>query len=151
MPDITIHLKARKDYKSKETLITQIVLKPEDYIIDGDKIRTSDTNQLHNKFMSDYDQECEAAFMAIDVPAPRGPILVFGEYFFRKFYTIFDRDENVIGFSVSNHKKIETTHLNLATPYEKSQKDKDSMNNEINEIDNITNISNFMDNLVIEP
>lgn len=151
LPDITIHLKARKNYKSKETIITQITLKPEDYIIDGDKIRISESNDDEKGFLNEFEQECEAAFMPIDVPAPRGPILVFGEYFFRKYYTIFDRDETVIGFAVSNHKKVDTKHLNIMTPYEKSASQSDSTNNELNEINNITNISNFMDNLVIDP
>jgi hypothetical protein len=32
--------------------------------------------------------------MALDVPAPRGPIFVIGDTFMRKYYTVFDRDEN---------------------------------------------------------
>jgi hypothetical protein len=53
--------------------------------------------------------------MPIDVPAPRGPIFVFGEYFLRKFYTVFDRDEKVIGISLANH-----THNSsfVSTPYD---------------------------------
>ena len=90
LPDITIHLKARKSYKSPEVIMTQIILKPEDYIIDGDKVKLNENEESEDRFLSNYEPECEAAFMAIDVPTPRGPILVFGEYFFRKFYTIFD-------------------------------------------------------------
>ena len=64
-------------------------------------------------------EECQAAFMPLDVPAPRGPIFVFGEYFLRKFYTVFDRDESVLGFSVASHQDtLDTNQLNIRTPYD---------------------------------
>merc|ERR1711957_987743 len=61
----------------------------------------------------------------IDVPRPRGPIFVFGEYFLRKFYTVFDRDRNVMGFSVANHnaKDINYHNLNIKTPYDDTDTD----------------------------
>ena len=49
--------------------------------------------------------------MPIDVPHPRGPIFVFGEYFLRKFYTVFDRDRNLMGFSVANHNSKDINYL----------------------------------------
>jgi hypothetical protein len=64
-------------------------------------------------------EECLPAFMPIDVPAPRGPIFVFGEYFLRKFYTVFDRDQNLLGFSLANHDKtIDNKNFKIATPYD---------------------------------
>ena len=131
--------------------MTQIILKPEDYIIDGDKVKLNENEDVDDRLLGNDELECDAAFMAIDVPAPRGPILVFGEYFFRKFYTIFDRDENVIGFSESNHKKIDTKHLNIVTPYE-PKIDQDLFRDEEREINAITKINKIsMDDLVIEP
>jgi len=59
--------------------------------------------------------------MAIDVPAPRGPIFVFGDYFLRKFYTVFDRDQKVVGISRANHEKdinTESNMKNIVTPYD---------------------------------
>ena len=61
--------------------------------------------------------------MPIDVPAPRGPIFIFGEYFLKKFYTVFDRDEKVIGVSVANHNaNINTVEkYNIKTPYDEDK------------------------------
>ena len=44
LPDITILLKSRKSYDDKELVTTQIILKPEDYIIDGNKINKNRPN-----------------------------------------------------------------------------------------------------------
>jgi hypothetical protein len=44
---------------------------------------------------------CHLAFVALDVPAPRGPLWIFGDVFMRKFFTTFDRDNSRLGFAVS--------------------------------------------------
>jgi hypothetical protein len=120
-PDIEIHLKKRLDYKSKKLVNDKIILKPEDYIVNGKKIK-NDLNLRDDKDFSDLfettKEECQSAFMPIDVPAPRGPIFVFGEYFMKKFYTVFDRDEMVLGFSLANHNTNVDRSLNFATPYD---------------------------------
>ena len=115
LDDIRIVVNARKDYKSSELIKYEIILKPEDYIIDGKKV-LNQLGKIDNEYISFFKLDCQAAFMPIDVPAPRGPIFVFGEYFLRKFYTVFDRDERVIGLAASNHSN--TPFEGISTPYD---------------------------------
>lgn len=160
LPDIQIILKSRKNYKSKEKILTQITLKPEDYLINGKRIKKSIDSQNQDDFLENFNEdiiknknECQAAFMPIDVPAPRGPIFIFGEYFLKKFYTVFDRDEKVIGVSVANHNdNINTIEkYNIKTPYD--EEDKRDLIENIKEMNrkifrNIKNFKNYKNKIV---
>ncbi|CDJ58032.1 eukaryotic aspartyl protease, putative [Eimeria maxima] len=57
-------------------------LAPRDYVVEELDARGNPNN-------------CAAGFMAMDVPAPRGPLFVLGNSFIRKYYSIFDRDHMV--------------------------------------------------------
>lgn len=46
-------------------------------------------------------QSCFLAIVALDVPPPRGPLVIMGDMFMRKYYTTFDHDKKRLGFSLS--------------------------------------------------
>ena len=134
LPDIKISLKTRTDYKNSDKdsyQLTEIILRPEDYLLNGKKIKKMMKNNSKNSGDDLFDEalnlnrlECKAAFMSINVPEPRGPILIFGEQFMKKFYTVFDRDERVLGFSIANQNNLNSKKTqsdlikNIITPYD---------------------------------
>lgn len=48
--------------------------------------------------------QCFHQFVKIDVPPPKGPIVLLGSPFFRRYYTVFDRETLSVGFTLSKHK-----------------------------------------------
>ena len=53
----------------------------------------------------DGKHECSTLMMPMDIEEPHGPIWIFGVVFMRKYYTVFDRDNDRVGFAVSKRQK----------------------------------------------
>lgn len=47
---------------------------------------------------------CFHQFAVVDVPPPRGPVVLLGEPFLRRFYTVFDRPTLKMGLALAKHK-----------------------------------------------
>lgn len=106
----------------------EFLLYPRDYVIKNEE------SEYIGFLSNEKNSYCTPAFMKLDVPEPRGPIFVLGDTFLRNYYSVFDRDEKKVGFSVANHDAKEKDQI--FNPYEiKESKDTNSLiNNMINNL-----------------
>eukprot|EP00928_Gymnodinium_smaydae_P042254 TRINITY_DN28473_c0_g2_i1.p1 TRINITY_DN28473_c0_g2~~TRINITY_DN28473_c0_g2_i1.p1 ORF type:complete len:433 (-),score=29.35 TRINITY_DN28473_c0_g2_i1:74-1372(-) len=61
-----------------------VILKPENYIA-----QSSDA--------------CTLALSSVDIPPPKGPLIILGKPFLQRYYTIFDRARMRVGFALAKH------------------------------------------------
>jgi len=55
-------------------------------------------------YVSEGTGKCTLGLMSLDIPPPKGPLFIFGDPFLRKFYTVYDRRNNRVGFALARHK-----------------------------------------------
>jgi hypothetical protein len=75
------------------------------FVLSGDKYTLKGKDYILKKKMSSGAHKCRAMMMPLDVPPPHGPVWIFGDVFMQKFYTVFDRDRNAVGFADAVHEE----------------------------------------------
>lgn len=86
-------------------------IEPSDYMIVSNKSEKTLYSNLEvnskklrfksfSKKQSENNITCKKGFMPMDVDPPRGPIWVLGDVFIRKYFVVFNRDDNKIGIAL---------------------------------------------------
>ena len=60
------------------------------------------SNEYNVNSIVDHRMECTSLFDTIELPRRNGPAWIIGEVFMKKYYTIFDRDSDRVGFALAN-------------------------------------------------
>jgi hypothetical protein len=102
----------------------EFTIEPEFYVVQSQMALSSESEEKGNdrdgnkgtgekSSSTTTTRSCKAGFMALDVDAPRGPLYILGDVFFRKYFTVFDRGSQAIHLAEAKHSKVEQTNLKL--------------------------------------
>jgi len=70
------------------------------FVLEGHEYKLN-ANEYILKSQHNGEEHCRAMILPFDVPSPHGPAWILGDVFIRKFYTVFNRDINCVGFALS--------------------------------------------------
>ncbi|KAJ1611643.1 membrane bound aspartyl proteinase [Cryptosporidium canis] len=97
----------------------EVHMDPQDYVIDEGG--PSSFNAF-SYYWGPQEHLCSIGYIPLDIPAPRGPLFVLGNNFIRKYYSIFDRDNLLVGLTLAKHSKYGPMFISISSNSESTFK-----------------------------